>query len=298
MEKVAIMCDSMAEISQEEAKRIGIKVVPMPFMINGEEYLEDINLSHDDFYHMLENDASVSTSQPSIAYVSSIWDELLETYDSIVYIPMSSGLSKSYECANNYANANYDGKVFVVDIKRMSSPLRRAVYDAMRLRNLGYTAKEIKDILLEVWAQSRVFIMLDTLYYLKKGGRITAAAAAIGGMLKLKPILVIKGEKLDKYKMRNRTLDNGIELLIEAAKATIEEFKSIDGRVDNIRYEIAYAKRSNDDALKLEKRMREEFGQDIEILTDRLALAVACHTGEGAVGIGVTKEIPDKYLKK
>ncbi|MCR5706422.1 MAG: DegV family protein [Acholeplasmatales bacterium] len=298
MEKIAIMCDSMAEISQEEAEELGIKVIPMPFMINGEEYLEGVSLDSDTFFKMLEEDANVSTSQPSIAYVASIWDELLEENDTIVYIPMSSGLSKSCESAMVEAEKNYKDRVFVVDAKRISSTLRQIIYDAMHLRELGYSAREIKDILTEVRSQSKIYIMLDTLYFLKKGGRITPAAAALGGMLKLKPVLMINGEKLDKYKMRNRSLENGIEIMIDAAKKTIEELKEIDGRVDNIRYEIAYASRSTESAEKLEKRMREEFGKDIDILIDRLALAVACHTGEGAVGLAVTKKLPDKYTKK
>ena len=297
MEKIAIMCDSMAEISQEEAAKLNIKVIPMPFMINGTEYLEGVSLDNDTFFKMLEDDATVSTSQPSTAYVASIWDELLEEYDTVLYIPMSSGLSKSCESAMVEAEKNYKNRVFVVDAKRISATLRQIIYDAMRLRDLGYSAFEIKNILTEVRSQSKIFIMLNTLYYLKKGGRITPAAAALGGMLKLKPVLVIDGEKLDKYKMRNRSLENGIEIMIEAAKKTILEFKEIDGRTDNIRYEIAYASRSTEDALLLEKRMREEFGSDINILIDRLALAVCCHTGEGAVGIAVTKDIPDKYTK-
>ena len=297
MEKIAIMCDSMAEIAQEEAKELGITVVPMPFMINGEEYYEGVSIDSNKFFELLDSDANVSTSQPSTAYVAELWDELLLKYEAIVYIPMSSGLSKSYESAYLEAEKNYKNKVFVVDAKRISTTLRQIVYDAIELKNLGYSALEVKNILEEIRSQSKIFIMLNTLYYLKKGGRITPAAAALGGMLKLKPILMINGEKLDKYKMRNRSLENGIEIMIDAAKKTILELKEIDGRTDNINYEIAYASRKYDDVILLEQRMREEFGLNIDIKIDRLALAVCCHTGEGAIGIGVTKMLPCKYTK-
>ena len=241
MEKVAILTDSNSGITQAEAKELGIRVVPMPFTIDGNEYLEDINLSQEEFYKKLIGDAVVSTSQPSIAYVASIWDELLENYDSIVYIPMSSGLSKSCETATQYAEANYKDKVFVVNNQRISVTQRQSVLDAMELAKKGYTAKEIHDILIEVKFQSIIYIMVDTLTYLKKGGRITPTAAALGGMLKLKPVLIIEGEKLDKYRMRNRSLDNAEKIMIDAIEKDVNGFlKDLDGRTDNIKYEIAY----------------------------------------------------------
>ena len=221
MSKVAIMTDSNSGITQEEGKKLGIKVIPMPFTIDGEEYLEDITLTQKGFYDKLLGDANVSTSQPSVAYVASVWDELLEEYDSVVYIPMSSGLSKSCESATLEAEANYNGKVFVVNNQRISVTQRQSVLDALKLATLGYTGKEIADILTEVKFQSVIYIMVDTLYYLKKGGRITPAAAALGGMLKLKPVLTIRGEKLDKHRMRNRTLENAKEIMIDAVEKDI-----------------------------------------------------------------------------
>ena len=178
--KVAIMTDSNSGITQEEGKKLGIKVVPMPFTIDGEEYLEDITLNQEQFYKMLANGASVSTSQPSVGFVNSIWDELLEEYDQIVYIPMSSGLSKSCESAMLSAKANYEGKVFVVNNQRISVTQRQSVLDAIELSQKGYDGKTIHDDLMKVKMQSDIFIMVDTLKYLKQGGRITPAAAAVG----------------------------------------------------------------------------------------------------------------------
>ena len=185
MPKVAVMTDSNSGITQSEGKELGIIVVPMPFNIDGEEYLEDINLTQEGFYQKLQSGAKVSTSQPSIGYVKSLWDELLKEYDQVVYIPMSSGLSKSCESASNSAKANYEGKVFVVDNQRISVTQRQSVLDAIELAKKGYDGQQIKDKLIEIKFDSDIFIMVDTLDYLKKGGRITPAAAALGGMLSL-----------------------------------------------------------------------------------------------------------------
>lgn len=298
MEKIAIMCDSMAEISQEEAAKLNIKVIPMPFMINGTEYLEGVSLDNDTFFKMLEEDATVSTSQPSTAYVASIWDELLEEYDTVLYIPMSSGLSKSCESAMVEAENNYKDRVFVVDAKRISATLRQIIYDAMRLRDLGYSAFEIKNILTEVRSQSKIFIMLNTLYYLKKGGRITPAAAALGGMLKLKPVLVIDGEKLDKYKMRNRTMENAIEIMMDACEENINGYlKDLDGRTDNVYLAVAYSGTDKKLPMKFAEMIKERFDVS-DVVVNPLSLSVSCHIGDGALALAVTKELPEKYLKK
>ena len=194
MAKVAIITDSNSGITQNEAKELGIRVVPMPFMIDGEEYLEDITLTQEQFYEKLQGEANVCTSQPSIGFVNSVWDEALESYDEVVYIPMSSGLSNSCQSALVSAEAMYKDKVFVVDDQRISVTQRQHTLDAINLAKKGYSGKEIKEILEREKFNSDIYITLDTLYYLKKGGRITPAAAALGGLLKLKPILTIKGE--------------------------------------------------------------------------------------------------------
>ena len=196
--KVAIVTDSNSGISQEEAKKIGVTVIPMPFLIDGEEYFEDINLTQEEFYKKLMSGADVSTSQPSISGVVEVWKELLKTYDEIVHIPMSSGLSASCETATSFAE-EFEGKVQVVDNKRISVTQKSSVYDALYLATQGKSAKEIKEALLESGKNSSIYIMLSTLKYLKKGGRITPAAALVGRVLGIKPVLQIQGAKLDKF---------------------------------------------------------------------------------------------------
>lgn len=291
---IAIMTDSNSGITQEEGKKLGIKVVPMPFMIDGEEYLEDINLSQEQFYEKLSSGASVSTSQPSIGFVNSIWDELLETNDEIIYIPMSSGLSKSCESATLSAKANYEGRVYVVDNQRISVTQRQSVLDAIELKEKGYSAKEIYDKLMKVKMQSDIFIMVDTLKYLKQGGRITPTAAAVGGVLKIKPVLFIKGEKLDKYRMMNRTLANAKRIMLEACIECINGYmKEIDGRVDNVHLEIAYTGVDDSNALSFKEMILEEFpGKDIVI--NPLSLSVSCHIGPGALAMAISKALPEE----
>ena len=295
--KVAIMTDSNSGITQEEGKRLGIRVVPMPFTINGEEYLEDITLNQEQFYEMLLNDAEVSTAQPSVGFINSIWDEMLEEYDQIVYIPMSSGLSTTCESTMVSAKANYQGKVFVVDNQRISVTQRQSVLDAIELANKGYSGEEIEKKLLEIKMQSDIFIMVNTLKYLKKGGRITPAAAVAGKMLNLKPVLLIKGEKLDKFRMLNRTLGNAKRIMIDACKACVEGYlKDIDGRVDNIHLEIAYSGTDKTNALEFAEMIKEEFPLiKEEIAIYPLSLSVSCHIGDGALALAVCKAMPENW---
>ena len=198
MGKIAIITDSNSGITQDEGRKLGISVLPMPFYINDVMYLEGITLSQEAFYERLKNDESISTSQPSPAEVCGLWDNLLEEYDEIVHIPMSSGLSASCDTATMLAR-DYDGRVQVVNNQRISVTQRQSVLDAIALRDAGKNAAEIKEKLEEEKMESSIYITLETLKYLKKGGRITPAAAAIGTVLNLKPVLQIQGEKLDAY---------------------------------------------------------------------------------------------------
>ena len=207
MTKIAIVTDSNSGITPAQAKELGVYVVPMPVILDGTSYFEDVNLTKTEFYGRLSENADVSTSQPSPDDVISLWNELLKEYDEIVHIPMSSGLSGT--CSTAYSlSLEYDGKVAVVDNQRISTTLRQSVLDALKLAELGKNAQEIRDILVEDRFNSTIYIMLDTLYYLKKGGRITPAAAALGTLLKLKPVLTIQGEKLDAY-AKARTTKQG-----------------------------------------------------------------------------------------
>ena len=298
MPKIAILTDSNSGITQKEGKELGIKVIPMPFNIDGEEYLEDINLTQEQFYQRLTSGAKVSTSQPSSGYVTSIWDELLEDYDQVIYIPMSSGLSKSCETAINAAKVNYEGKVFVVDNQRISVTQRQSVLDAMELARCGYDGKQIYDKLMEIKFDSDIFIMVDTLEYLKKGGRITAAAAALGGMLKLKPILLIKGEKLDKFRMRNRSIETAKEIMLDACLEKVNGYlKDKDGRTDNIYYEVAYSGVDKTDADAFIKMIKEKIGEDKEVYCAPLSLSVSCHIGPGSLAMAICKKMPDEWTK-
>lgn len=291
MVKVAIMTDSNSGITQDEGKRLNIKVIPMPFTIDGEEYLEDITLTQEQFYEKLLSGSDVSTSQPAIGFVTSVWDELLESYDQIVYIPMSSGLSNSCQSAMTAAKANYEGKVFVVDNQRISVTQMRSVYDAIELAKMGLDGKQIHDKLMEVKMQSDIYIMVDTLKFLKKGGRITPAAAAVGQLLKIKPILTIKGFKLDKFRMMNRTVANAKRIIIDACKASINGFlKDIDGRTDNVYYQVAYTGVDTQEIEGLVQMIKDEFGIE-NVDCSPLSLSVACHIGDGAIAMAVTKKI-------
>ncbi|MDE7263750.1 MAG: DegV family protein [Anaeroplasmataceae bacterium] len=291
--KVAIVSDSNSGITQAEAKEIGIRIVPMPFTIEGEEYFEDINLTQEGFYEKLLGDVAVSTSQPSIGFVMSLWDELLKEYDQIVYIPMSSGLSESCASALRVAEVEYKDRVFVVDNQRISVTQKQSVMDAIELANKGYTGKEIHDILMKVKMHSDIYIMVDTLKYLRKGGRITPAAAAVGNLLKIKPVLRIFGEKLDKYRMMNRTLENAKRILIDAAKNSIEGFlKDIDGKTDNVHISVAYSGTDRTVADAFVEMVKKEFGVN-DVICNPLSLSVSCHIGDGALAIALSKALPD-----
>ncbi len=288
--KVAIVTDSNAGITQKEAESIeNLRVLPMPFTIEGEEYFEDINLSQEEFYKkLLDEDASISTSQPSIASVTEIWDELLKEYDQVVHIPMSSGLSMSCETATNFAK-EYDGKVFVVNNRRISVTQKQSVYDALKLAAEGKDGKEIEKILVETSMDSSIYIMVSTLKYLKRGGRVTPAAAAIGTLLKIKPVLQIQGGKLDTYaKVMNEKVAR--LKMIEAAKHDLEtRFKELYEKGE-MRLAVAYTNcidKANDCAQEIKNAI-----PNVDIISiDPLSLSVSCHIGSGALAVAVTRAL-------
>lgn len=289
MSKVAIVTDSNSGITQSQAKELGIFVLPMPFTIGTEEYFEDINLTQEQFYEKLTGGDDIHTSQPTPGQVMNLWDEILEEYDEIVHIPMSSGLSSSCESAIVFAQ-DYDGKVEVVNNQRISVTQRQSALDARDLAAKGYSAKEIHEILERDKFNSSIYIMLDTLYYLKKGGRITPAAAAIGTLLKLKPVLQIQGEKLDAF-AKARTSSQGKTIMINAIRSDIE--KRFGGFTEDqeVYIEIAYSQ-DKEAALAFKKEVEEAFpGYDIHM--DPLSLSVACHIGPGAVALAVSQKIPE-----
>ena len=285
MSKVAILTDSNSGITQAQSKEMGVTVIPMPFFIDGEQYFEDINLTQEEFYKKLQEDADISTSQPSPETVMEIWDKALETSEEIVYIPMSSGLSGSCQTAIMLAD-DYDGKVQVVNNQRISVTQKQSVLDALTLADQGWSAKQIKEKLEEEKLESSIYIMLDTLKYLKKGGRITPAVAALGTALRLKPVLQIQGEKLDAFTVA-KTSKRGISKMLDAMQDDIEKRF---GDIENVHMEVAHTC-NEEAAAQFCDLIRERFGDAGEIMTDPLSLSVSCHIGPKALAIACTKKL-------
>ena len=288
MKKIAIMTDTNSGISPKEAEKLGVTVLPMPFMIDGETYFENIDLNQEQFYAKLEGDADISTSQPSPESVMNMWDELLKEYDEIVHLPMSSGLSGSCQTAMMLAQEEeYEGKVYVIDNQRISVTTISSIKDALKLVELGKSAREIKEILEADKFNATIYIMLDTLSYLKKGGRITPAAAALGTLLRLKPVLTIQGEKLDAF-AKARTTTQGKTMMINAVKNDLEN--RLGGtNPENYSIYIAYTK-DLDAAMTFKKEVEEAFGvTDVPVYP--LSLSVSCHIGPGAVALGAVKNL-------
>ncbi len=284
--KIAIVTDSNSGITQAEGKQLGITVLPMPFMINEETFYEDITLTQPEFYEKLESGANVVTSQPSPESVLNLWEELLKEYDEIVHIPMSSGLSGSCQSAIMLAE-DFDGRVQVVNNQRISVTQRQSALDAKMLAQQDWNAAEIKDFLEKDKFNSSIYIMLDTLYYLKKGGRITPAAAAIGTMLKLKPVLQIQGEKLDAF-AKARTANQGKSIMVSAIRNDMET-RFGGASADNIWLEVAYTK-NLDTAQQFVSELEKEF-PGFDIVCNPLSLSVACHIGPGALAVACCRKI-------
>ncbi len=289
MGKIAIMTDSNSGITQSEAKELGITVLPMPFMIEGETYFEEISLSQTEFYNMLGEGVDISTSMPAVGDTLDTWNELLKDHDEVVYIPMSSGLSGSCHAAMMLAE-EFDGKVQVVDNHRISVTMRQSVLDAITLRDRGLSAAEIREYLENVKGESSIYIMVDTMHYLKKGGRVTPAAAALGTLLRIKPVLSIQGEKLDLF-AKARTVKNAKTIMINQMKKDFEErFNSPDG--EKIHLELAYT--YDEEAAQEWKKEVEEAFPGCEIRMDPLSLSVSCHIGPGALAIACSKKIEEE----
>lgn len=284
MSKIAIVTDSNSGITQEEAKKMGVFVVPMPFLIDEQEYFEDITLTQKEFYERLKENADVATSQPSIEGITTVWDGVLKEYDSLIYIPMSSGLSGTCSTAMMVAE-DYDGRVRVVDNQRISVTQRNAVTDALAMAKAGKSADEIYDALMETKLEASIYIMVDTLKYLKKGGRLTPAVAALGTLLRIKPVLQIQGEKLDTF-AKARTLKQGMNIMLNAIKEDMENRFQND--FEHMHINVAHTQ-NEEGARELAQELQKMFpGKDI--LIDPLSLSVSCHIGPGALAIAVAKQ--------
>mgnify|MGYP002793830361 FL=1 len=281
--KIAIVTDTNSGITQEEAKKLGIYLIAMPFFINDNTYYEGITLSQEEFFKKLEADKNISTSQPSPGTVIELWDNLLKDYDYILHIPMSSGLSNSMETAR-MLSSDYEGKVLVVDNKRISVTFRQSILDALYLIEKGLSAKEIQEILEKEALESIIYVTVDTLKYLEKGGRITPAVAALGSMFNIKPVLLIDGGKLDTYK-KVRGLKSAQKAMIEAIKNDIENrFKGTDYLI-----QTAYSG-DLEQGKKWNETVKQAFPEH-DVYNDVLPMSICCHVGPGALGITCVKKI-------
>ncbi len=292
--RIAVVTDSNSGITQKQGTEMGVRVLSMPFMIDEETYFEDITLTQEQFYKTLAKDADISTSQPSPESVMEIWDKALEDHDQVVYIPMSSGLSGSCQTAMMLATEDeYDGKVFVVDNQRISITQAQSVKDALMMVKMGYDGAKIKERLEETKMDAAIFITVDTLKYLKKGGRVTPAVAMIGTLLKIKPILSIFGEKLDSY-AKARTM--------KQAKATMVEglLKELTERLDDPECRhthLGVAHTQNEEAAN-------EFAEEVktmfpyaDVVIAPLSLSVSCHIGPGSLAIAATRKLVEEDEK-
>lgn len=285
MGNVAIVTDSNSGISQAEGKELGIYVIPMPFLVDGKLYFEDVDMNKEQFYHFLENDADLSTSQPSPGDVMDLWDKLLKEYDEIVHIPMSSGLSASCSTAMGLAR-DYDGKVQVVDNQRISVTMQQSVMDAKHLVAAGKSATQIKEILEKEALESSIYLMVDTLKYLKKGGRITPSAALLGSALNLKPILQIQGDKLDAYK-KVRGVKATKKNMLEAMKKDVEGRFSDYVTKGQLKLHVAYTT-DEETARQWKEEVQSVFPNIAISRMDPLSFSVTCHTGPGVLAIAAS----------
>ncbi len=283
MKSIAVVTDSNCSMSMAQAKELGIYMLPMPFFMNGQEYLEEVDMTQEEFFKCLEENpgTKVSTSQPSMESVSGLWDKLLKDYDEIVHIPMSSGLSSSCQTASMLAD-DYNGRVRVVNNQRISGTLRYSAIEALQQAKNGLSAAEIGDWLEETRFDSSIYITVATLKYLKQGGRITPAAAAIGTVLRLKPVLQIQGEKLDAF-AKARTMAQAKKIMTQAIRDDIDKRFGEDIYLDVIHsYNQAAAEEFREEALK-------SFPNVKEIHIFPLSLSVSCHIGPGSLAFTCSK---------
>lgn len=286
MRKVAILTDSNSGITQEEAKANGLYVLPTPVYIDDEVFYEGVDLTTETFFKRQAEGADIKTSMPVMGDVIDRWEELLKEYDEVVYIPLSSGLSGSYNAALMLAD-DYDGKVQVVNNQRISVTMKISVYEAKRMADAGKSAAEIREILERTRFESTIYIMVDTLEYLKKGGRITPAVAAIGSLLKIKPVLQIRGEKLDSF-AKARTIKQGKQIMLDAiAKDMTEGWNDPEGEHTI----IAMAHTQNQEEIEKFKEEAQQRWPNHDIMIDPLSLVVSGHIGPGALAITCTKKI-------
>ena len=287
--KTAIITDTNSGMLPEDAREHGIILLPMPVIIDGKEYKEHLDLTDEFFYAKQEQGAEIVTSQPSVGEIVDLWKKTLEEYDSIIHIPMSSGLSGSCQSAMMLAQ-DFGGKVQVVNNQRISVTQRQSALDAKALAENGAEAAEIKKILEDTRFDSHIYIMVDTLKYLKKGGRITPAAAMIAGVLNIKPILQIQGEKLDTFS-KCRGIKQAKKIMLDAVAEGIEkEFGGIAASTPGAWVGLAHTQ-NFEAAEEFEKEAKERF-PGFQVHADQLPISIACHIGKGSLALTCTKVLP------
>ena len=292
--KIAVVTDSNSGITQAQAKEMGVAVLPMPFMIDGETYYEDITLTREQFYQRLKDNADIATSQPTPDSILKMWDKLLKEYDQIIHIPMSSGLSGSCSTAMMLAGEDeYEGKVFVVDNRRISVTQYQSVKDAQMLVAMGMDGTQIKKRLEETAADSVIFITVDTLKYLKRGAGIPPAAAALGTLLKIKPVLIILGEKLDSF-AKARTMKQAKTMMMNAIQKELDE-RLHDSECRNCHLAIAHTD-NEEAALEFKKEIEERF-PNADVYMAPLSLSIACHIGPGSLAVTATRKMEEEHEK-
>lgn len=285
MERVRVITDSNSGITQKEAEELGIKVVPMPFTIDGEEYFEEITISQEKFYEFLAKGADVLTSQPSRVYLEELWENELQDADQIVYIPMSSGLSGSCDNASIYAKS-FDGKVEVVDNRRISVTQKESVMEALKLAEQGKSAKEIKEYLEETGNKSSIYIMVNDLKYLKKGGRISRTASAIGSMLRLKPVLTSRGGSFEKYAIAMSLEQAKSKMLVAVKKDLENDFKQ---EYESGKMVLSVAHTNNlTQAQAFAENLKKALPNLSFHFVDSLSLSVSCHIGPGSLACALS----------
>ena len=288
MSRIAIMTDSNSGIMPAEASNYGIHVLPMPIIIDGTTYFEGIDITVEEFYQKQTSGSVITTSQPSPGDVTGMWDRLLQTHDEIVFIPMSSGLSNTCQTALLLADEEpYKDRVFVADNHRISVTQALSVLDAKSLAEKGLTAREIRDILEEEAMDATIYIAVDTLEYLKKGGRITAAAATLGTILKIKPVLTIQGDKLDSF-AKARGMKSAFRVMVEAVKADITSRLSHLREQGLLKVGIANTMMDPDKLEEIKEEMKKNF-PDMELVYFPLTMSIGTHVGPGGLGIGAVR---------
>lgn len=291
--KIAVVTDSSSGMTKKEFKQDNLFIIPMPFIVNGTGYFEDINMTQKEFYEILEKkDTTVSTSQPSIFSIEELWDDILKNYDSIIHIPLSGGLSATCETAKTLSiSPKFNGKVFVIDNKRVSITLKEAVIDALYMADHGYTASEINSYLYESQADSSIYIMVPNLKYLKRGGRVTAAGAALGTLLNIKPVLQIQGGKLDAYK-KVASIDKAKKVMIKAIVEDVEtRFKEFYDSGDLV-IDIAHTQNITE-AYEFKNQLLEKLPNAKCNFIDPLSLVISCHIGPGSLAIGCSRKFKE-----